>query len=273
MTEELTSRRIGFTINFWRGVGTIKPSCARCFQEERGVRFYDPRKSIAARGGGALNLGPHTFCQEGQPSTLALRLGAARREALAYEQRALNSGQVYRIFANSMSDFWEERPGLVQARRAALEVMMKTPHLAWMVLTARPECIPGFLCTILEEARAEMAAASSDDGGLFIDWLKAWVDGQAPHNVWLGTTMGGSEDAQGRILDLLKVPAAVRFLSCDLCCPKALHGADHRRRWIRRGQTSYRWLATGTNAGAFLKDVLGYLRPNRGLRTPCQVTP
>ncbi|MEI6471838.1 MAG: DUF5131 family protein [Holophagaceae bacterium] len=273
MTESPSSKGIGYSINFWRGCGSIKPSCARCYQDDRGVGFHDARRSISASGRGTMSLGPHTFSQEGRPARVALRLGAARREALAYEQRALKSGQVYRIFANSMGDFWDEQPDLQRARRTALEVMRQTPHLAWMVLTARPEAIPGLLSAILEEARAEMQSTPSDEGGLFINWLKAWVDGQAPSNIWLGTTMGGSEEAQGRILDLLKVPAAVRFLSCDLCCPKALFGADHRRYRIHSRRSLDHRLVAGMGTQAFLKDVLGYLRPGWGAKALGQLTP
>lgn len=272
MTDAPSSKGIGHSVNFWRGCGSIKPSCANCYQDDRGVRFHDARRQISATGRGRLVLGPHTFSQEGRPAPFALRLGAARREALAFEQRAQASGQVFRVFANSMGDFWDERPDLLQARRTALEVMRQTPHLAWMILTARPEAIPGLLSAILDEARAELEATPSDEGGLFIDWLKAWVDGQAPRNIWLGTTMGGSEEAQGRILDLLKVPAAVRFLSCDLCCPKALFGAHHRRYRIHSRRSLEKPLAAGTTAEAFLKDVLDYLRPGRGPRILGQVT-
>ena len=273
MTEDLSSRSIGHSINFWRGCGTIKASCASCYQNDCGVRFHDARRSISAKGRGTVVLAPHTFSQEGRPAPFALRLGAAHGEALAYEQRALASGQVYRVFAKSMGDFWDERPDLLQARRTALEVMRQTPNLAWMVLTARPEAIPGLLSAILQEARAEMETAPSDDGGLFIDWLKAWVDGQAPRNIWLGTTMGGSEEAQGRIIDLLKVPAAVRFLSCDLCCPKALFGAHRRRNRLHSRRNLEKPLVAGTTAEAFLRDVLGYLRPGRGAKVLGQVTP
>lgn len=273
MTEPHSSKGIGHSVNFWRGCGTIKPSCASCYQNDRGVRFHDSRRSILLGGRGTLVLAPHTFSQEGRPAPFALRLGAARREALAFERRALASGQVYRVFANSMGDFWDERPDLLQARRTALEIMRQTPHLAWMVLTARPEAIPGLLSAILDEARAELAVAPSDEGGFFIDWLEAWVEGQAPRNIWLGTTMGGSEEAQGRILDLLKVPAAVRFLSCDLCCPKALFGAQHRRYRIHSRRSLEKPQAAGNTAGAFLKEVLDYLRPGRGARLLGEVTP
>lgn len=42
-----------------------------------------------------------------------------------------------------------------------------------------------------------------------------WLNGNPPPNVWLGTTVEDQKRANERIPELLKVPAAVRFLSCE----------------------------------------------------------
>lgn len=45
--------------------------------------------------------------------------------------------------------------------------------------------------------------------------MRDWLDGRPPSNVWLGTTVEDQKRADERIPELLKVPAAVRFLSCE----------------------------------------------------------
>jgi protein gp37 len=46
-------------------------------------------------------------------------------------------------------------------------------------------------------------------------WLNEWTGNNPPRNVWLGTSVENQETADQRIPELLKVPAKVRFLSCE----------------------------------------------------------
>ncbi|KQC35029.1 DUF5131 family protein [Frankia sp. ACN1ag] len=88
------------------------------------------------------------------------------------------------IFVNSMSDLFHARVP-VDFIRAVFEVMADTPQHTYQVLTKRSRRL------------AQLA------GGL--EW---------PSNVWMGVTV---EDAAAvhRVDDLVQVPAAVRFLSCE----------------------------------------------------------
>jgi protein gp37 len=74
-------------------------------------------------------------------------------------------------------------------RRRVFAVMESTPELTWLVLTKRPENI-----------RRMVPPA----------WLENW-----PANVWPGTTTENQERADERIPHLLKIPAAVRWLSVE----------------------------------------------------------
>jgi protein gp37 len=88
------------------------------------------------------------------------------------------------VFVNSMSDlFHDEVPIDFIAR--VFDVMVACPHLTFQVLTKRAQ---------------RLAEVSSD-----LPW---------PQNVWMGVSV---EDRQAvaRIEPLRKVPAAVRFLSCE----------------------------------------------------------
>jgi len=83
-------------------------------------------------------------------------------------------------------------------RRRLFELIDATPNLDWLLLTKRPENI------------AKMMPLA--------EWGKGhgkFPDVPARHNVWLGTSVENQAAADERIPHLLRVPAAVRFLSCE----------------------------------------------------------
>lgn len=95
-----------------------------------------------------------------------------------------------RVFVNSMSDLFHERADFEFVRRV-FDVMLRTPRHQYQVLTKRPD---------------RMAA-----------WLRQMQqDGDyspAPH-IWLGTSVEDGLVAE-RVDDLRRVPAGIRFLSCE----------------------------------------------------------
>jgi protein gp37 len=59
----------------------------------------------------------------------------------------------------------------------------------------------------------------------FAGWLKCWCNGEPPANIWIGTSVEDQLRADERIPELLKIPAAVRFLSVEpLMGPVSLLG-------------------------------------------------
>lgn len=91
-----------------------------------------------------------------------------------------------KVFTCSWSDFFHKDADPWRAE--AWQVIRDTPHLTYQILTKRPErllyCLPG-------------------------DW------GAGYPNVWLGTSVENQRWARERIPLLMKVPARVRFLSCE----------------------------------------------------------
>ncbi len=90
------------------------------------------------------------------------------------------------IFTCSWSDFFI--PEADQWRDEAWEIIRHTPQHTYQILTKRPERIKDHLPE---------------------DWGSGWP------NVWLGTSVENQEYADKRIPELLKIPAAVHFLSCE----------------------------------------------------------
>lgn len=99
---------------------------------------------------------------------------------------AVKSGKPHRVFCASMADVFEGRPEDEADRQRLWRLIEETPALTWLLLTKRPENMIRFT---------------------------PW--GQWPRNVWAGCTVEDQERADERILHLLRVSAAVRFLSCE----------------------------------------------------------
>jgi len=107
-----------------------------------------------------------------------------------WNKQAQSEQRIHRVFCSSMSDLYEDHPEVAETRnRFFNEVIPETPWLAWQFLTKRPENI------------LTMSP---------ISWQDKW-----PDNVWVGTSVGTQARAEERIPELLKVPATIRFLSCE----------------------------------------------------------
>ena len=127
-------------------------------------------------------MGQPRYQRDGDPRTSGPGFGlSVHPDALALP---LTWRRPRRVFVNSMSDLFHARVPVAFIRQV-FDVMAATPQHTYQVLTKR--------------ARRLRRLAGS----------LAW-----PDNVWMGVSV---EDQQvvDRIADLRKVPAAVRFLSCE----------------------------------------------------------
>ena len=139
------------------------------------------------------------------------------REPIVWNKEAQASGRRARVFCASMADVFERRSDL-NAERAKLWTLIEdTPNLDWLLLTKRPQNI------------ARIAP-----------WRSEW-----PANVWVGTTVENQTLAEKRLPFLLRVPAAVRFLSCE-----PLLGPLVLREWFRRDSFyPIDWIIAGGESG------------------------
>lgn len=107
-------------------------------------------------------------------------------EPLKWARKAAAAGERRRVFCASVADVFEDRADLDPWRERLWDLIRQTPELDWLLLTKRPE---------------RMARWAADH-----EW---------PANAWAGTSVEDQRAAEKRIPYLLKVPAAVRFLSCE----------------------------------------------------------
>lgn len=195
-------------------------------------------------------------CDNCYASTLSTRYGfdvwgpdAPRRffgdshwaEPLKWNRDAEKAGARRRVFCGSMCDWAEGRPDQAEARARLFALIEATPWLDWQLLTKRPGAIPHLVPS---------------------HWMQT-----PPANVWYGTSVEDQEQADRRIPQLLKVPAVVRFLSCEpLLGPVELRPPWNRGLpWLRPDGIS--WVITGGESGPGARP--GHVDWYRGLRDQC----
>lgn len=112
------------------------------------------------------------------------------KQPLRWNREAQAAGKRTKVFCGSWCDVGEDHPDWVQPRHDLARLIERTTHLDWLLLTKRPE---------------NLARLFADAG-----WPGAW-----PGNVWVGATVEDQKRADERIPALLRVPATIRFLSCE----------------------------------------------------------
>ncbi|WP_020475227.1 DUF5131 family protein [Zavarzinella formosa] len=134
---------------------------------------------------------------------------------------------------------------MAHARFRLLDLIRRTPHLDWLLLTKRPENF-GLAMSCIRT----VFDANHDET---LIWAANWAAGiDVPSNVWIGTSVENQKAADERIPHLLKIPAAVRFLSCE-----PLLGPVDLSRWLLikwqcsgcRGYFSGQWLKVCPDCG------------------------
>lgn len=146
------------------------------------------------------------------------------KQPISWNLEAESRGERRRVFCASMADVFEDRRDLDAWRDRLWNMIAKTPWLDWLLLTKRPE-------------------HSTD----MTPWGTRW-----PTNVWLGTTVENQEWADKRVPILARVPAAVRFLSCE-----PMLGPIDLSRWLPNGcnakkrsaERTIHWVIAGGESG------------------------
>lgn len=118
-----------------------------------------------------------------------------------------------RVFSLSLGD-WLDDEVPIEWLADMLDIIRRCPDLDFLLLTKRPEnCLPRML-----EAKAVAANSclGEDKSARELrDWLSLWLLGFPPPNIWIGASVEDQQRADERIPELLKIPAAIRFLSVE----------------------------------------------------------
>lgn len=203
------------TFNPWRGCAKVSLGCRNCYAE-----------TLSGRNPGVLGIW-------GVDGTRPAASEAYWKKPLKWNAEAEAAGVRRRVFCASLADVFEDREDLHPHRLRLLDLIHRTPHLDWLLLTKRPENI----LPALRYAADSIAPRSADgsfvlpDGDLagLLGWLHGWIDGQGRRNVWIGTSVENQATADERIPHLLAVPAVVHFLSME-----PLLGPVNIKPWLNR---------------------------------------
>lgn len=191
------STKIEWTQETWNptiGCDKVSAGCKHCYAIRMAWRLaHNPKMQ-------ELYADTVTKGKNGQPNwTGIVKVSeAAMDKPLRYKKPTM-------FFVDSMSDlFHKEVPFEVMERVFA--IMAQCPQHTFQILTKRPERIVDWFQQIDVFKKGK---------------LQLWLDGMANEipwplpNVWLGVSVEDQQSADERIPHLLKVPAAVRFLSCE----------------------------------------------------------
>lgn len=225
---------LGYTFNPWAGCTKVSPGCKHCYAEAMAKR--NP-KTLGIWG----------------PAGVRVRTSAAYwRKPLAWDKAAKAAGHRPRVFCASMADVFEERPALAPWRADLMELITRTPNLDWLLLTKRPEHIMG----MIDQGIGGLRLAGRYEAASLWD---SWRDDDELRNVWMGATAENQDQLQKRGDALARVPAAVRFLSCEpllseldlmpwVICPQCV-GRDGGCAWCHGSGLAIDWIIVGGESG------------------------
>jgi protein gp37 len=196
------------TFNPWEGCTKVSPGCEHCYAEARNARYA---------GGKAPNWGKGTPRRRTSASNWAQPLKWNRVQEVLLNDHIIN--QRPRVFCASLAD-WLDDEVPIEWLADLLELIARTPELDWLLLTKRPE-------KWRDRIAAACISAAMGPQHEAAALCHLWLQRTPPANVWIGTTVEDQTRADERIPALLKIPARVRFLSCE-----PLLGPVNLMRWI-----------------------------------------
>lgn len=177
----------GYTFNPWIGCTKVDKLCANCYAAAQDAfRHWTPE-----------GWGP------GKPRKRTSE--ANWKKVRAWNELAGRLGIRQRVFCASLADWLDDDGVSIDLFADLLDLIAECTNLDWLCLSKRPETW-----------RPRLEAVW---GGVFqcaTRWFaRDWMDGDAPANVWVGTSVGDQGSADTRVPLMLKIPARVRFLSCE----------------------------------------------------------
>lgn len=171
------------------GCTKVSPGCSHCYAEAVDHRFDSdkvgklPWAFPASQGGRGVTLHPDRLNQP------------------------LHWRKPRRIFVNSMSDLFHDDIPFEFVGQVLMSMALAPQHI-YQVLTKRPARMAGFFQWVQDNKGYTGTKSPS--------LPRLTINNQWPlPNLWLGVSVENQYWADQRIPILLKIPAAVRFLSCE----------------------------------------------------------
>lgn len=272
------------TFNPWIGCTKVSPGCANCYAEVRDQRFakgihWGPgaprhKTSIATWRQPMLwnkqcadNLFRKCDICGAREMRKWVPVGAeiaglsscTTPDCLALSESE-STGVRLRVFCASLADIFDDEVP-IEWSADLFRLIHHCKHLDFQLLTKRPENIRRRLGEVL----SHFYKTPGDSDATY--WLGQWIianPAHAPENIWLGTTVENQKMADLRIPELLKIPAKIRFLSCEpLLGPVDIwDSVDQFVRcggevagWTRDNPFMIHWVIAGGESGPHHRDM------------------
>lgn len=256
------------TFNPWEGCTKVSPGCAHCYAETRNARFGGGTAPNWGKGAPRRLTSAHNW-NEPRRWNAAAQKDADRWEMAQHSRIATDKDPTEyhrpRVFCASLADWLDDEVPLEWLANL-LGLIDETPFLDWLLLTKRPHLWADRIAEVAQSAFPDRLARR----GAFL--ATNWFGGsEAPANVWIGATVEDQERANQRIPQLLRIPARVRFLSCEpLLGPVYIFEGSHvksRYRGIVTGGRGIDWVICGGESGANARPM--HPEWARSLRDQC----
>ena len=249
MSEQTKISWCDSTLNFWEGCTKVSAGCAHCYAEARDKRFTgglhwgkgkDRRKSKSAvKDALAFNRKPWICDECGE--TARPDLNGHPTNPWCEVCGAETPWHLRRIFSLSLGD-WLDDEVLIECLAEMLDTIRQCDQVTWILCTKRPE---NWYSRLLSVCARMAALGDLPQQETFFLWVDDWLKGTPPANIILLTSVENQEQAEIRIPQLLKIPAACRGLSLE-----PLLGPVDVSHWcIEGGGGGLDWLIIGGESG------------------------
>ena len=160
-----------YTYNPWRGCTQVSAGCAHCYAKTD--------RAVVIRG-----------IEWGAGKPRVRKAVSTQFLPLQWDRAAARRGERIKVFCASLGDVFDDDPSqlgnLDQWRKELFQLIAKTTHTDWQLLTKRPH--------VAERYSGEI---------------------QRLPQIWLGVSCEDQETAEERLTILARIPAAVRFASAE----------------------------------------------------------
>lgn len=217
--------KIQWTQRTWQvtsGCREWSPGCLNCYARFDARRMgSNPNEKVRRRYAGLVVLQSNQLRWSGEVRELPEQLH------VPMHWRAPTT-----VFVNSLSDLFQEGVSF-EYIAAVFGVMAGCARHTFQVLTKRPERMVAWSAWVDEQARTSglspQAVCVVQARGFGLETSSRDIADAWPlPNVWMGTSVEDQKRADERVPELLRVPAVVRFLSCE-----PLLEALDLTRWLR----------------------------------------
>ena len=216
------------TLNWWEGCTKITEGCRFCYAEARDKRFTGgklwgkgaPRRKSKSAVKDALAFNRKPWICDGcgeafadtetglpNPPHFAAHC-KPNSEQICHGKDSMQTFHRRRIFSLSLGD-WLDAEVPIEWLAEMLDTIRQCDQVIWILCTKRPE---NFFSRLSAAYDWSFDQGNRNICGFTRDWMKSFV---IPRNIILLTSVENQEQADKRIPELLKIPAACRGLSLE----------------------------------------------------------